>query len=128
MTNDNSTDTRIAKITLKDGVIHHVYNQGATVTLADAQEEVAAIGKLSGGQAVPFLVDLRNTKSVAADARSYFSGQESAKLTLGVAFLVESAVSRVIGNFFIGLNKPPFSAKIFTSEDSAVDWLKKLIK
>ena len=32
----------------------------------------------------------------------------------------------IVGNFFIGLNKPKFPTKLFTQEKEAVIWLKKM--
>ena len=46
------------------------------------------------------------------------------KLFLAQAIIVDSPVSRLIGSFFLGLNKPPFPTKLFTSEADAVEWLK----
>jgi hypothetical protein len=40
-----------------------------------------------------------------------------------VALLVGSPVTRVIGNFFIGLNKPRWPVRLFRSESDALAWL-----
>jgi hypothetical protein len=42
------------------------------------------------------------------------------------AIIIQSPLSRVIGNFFMGLNKPRVPARLFKSEKEAVKWLKEL--
>ncbi len=37
--------------------------------------------------------------------------------------LIGSPVSRVIGNFFMGLNKPIYPTKLFTDPQKAIRWL-----
>ena len=64
---------------------------------------------------------------IDGDARAYYSSDEAARQTCGVALIVGSAVSRVIGNFFIGLNKPPYPTRLFTDEAEAIAWLQKLL-
>jgi hypothetical protein len=41
-----------------------------------------------------------------------------------VALLVGSPMSRAIGNFFIGLNKPLIPTRLFVSEPEALAWLR----
>lgn len=37
-------------------------------------------------------------------------------------------MSRVLGSFFIGLNKPTMPVKLFTSEKEALNWQQTFIK
>ena len=117
--------TRIAKIYLgEDSIVRAAYFPKAEETLTDAKENIAAVAKVSKGQKYPILVDYRKVKSVAREARAYYAGKETAKVVNAVAILIGSLVSRVIANFFLGLNKPKFPVKLFTSEADAIEWLK----
>jgi hypothetical protein len=116
--------TRAATATLEAGLIRVVYRPGMDVTPDDAKEDLAAIEKLAGGRKTPLLVDLRSVRSVARDARNHFAGEDAERMVHAVAFLVDSSISKVIGNFFIGLNKPPYAAQLFTSEEPALEWCK----
>jgi hypothetical protein len=42
---------------------------------------------------------------------------------MAFAILIDSSVSRVVGNFFLGINKPAVPTKLFTNEKEAVKWL-----
>lgn len=55
----------------------------------------------------------------------------SARAAAGPAFdsplpllLQSPALTRAIDNFFMGLNKPLFPTRLFTSEEEALTWLK----
>src|ERR1700756_4774181 len=43
------------------------------------------------------------------------------------SILIESPLSRIIGNFFMGLNKPSVPAKLFNNEQDAIAWLKQYV-
>jgi hypothetical protein len=117
--------TRTARIWLaKDSIGRYVAIPGAEVTLADAEEIHHAIVDLYHGDTHPLLVDIRDVKSASREARQYFAGGRDIETTTAVALLVRSPVSRVIGNFFLGLNKPQFPIRTFDSEADALAWLK----
>ncbi len=61
------------------------------------------------------------------DARVYFAGSESKKVHSAAALLAQSPLSKVLGNLFLGLNKPLFPTRLFTSEKDAIEWLKGYI-
>ena len=112
----------------EDGIMRYVALPVPEHTLDDAKENVEIAAKINKGKKVPGLIDIREAKSVSREARMYYTGDENAKVHHAVALLVDSPVSRIIGNFFIGLNKTPFPCKLFSSESAAVEWLREFIK
>jgi len=117
--------TRTAKIWLReDDIVQFVYFPNSHDTLADAQEHLAAIENMKPPKRRPWLIDIRPSQGIDREARAYYSGEAAAQLTPAIALLVESLVTQVMANFFIGFNKPRVSARLFTSEAEAVAWLK----
>jgi hypothetical protein len=123
-------------VTLKSGrfwregdILRGQAADGAEESLDDAKEQVAAQAKmLDGGKPLPFLMDIRRARSLSREARSYFAGEESAVVFAATALLVSSPLSRAIGNFFLGLNKPKMQTRLFTDENEALTWLRGLVK
>ena len=109
------------------GIIHAVAPKGAQDTLQNAQASLAAIRQTAAGIKRPVLVDIRRIKSATIEARKFWSGEEVPKVVNAVALLINSPVSRVVGNFYLGLNRSLVPTKIFTDEIQAVDWLKPFI-
>jgi hypothetical protein len=62
------------------------------------------------------------------EARLFFAGEETAKVESAAALIIDSLLSRAIGNFFMGLNKPIIPTRLFTSEAEALAWLKGLVR
>jgi len=107
-----------------DGIIRVKIKPRIDLNLADAQEALSAIRVLCEGQRRPVLVDITELKSMDREARTFFAGQETAQVESAAALVVHSPLTRAIGNFFMGLNKPLFPTRLFTSEAEALAWLK----
>jgi hypothetical protein len=117
------TETRTVVFSFADIIIGR-FRAGAEVTLADARENVALCLRMNGGQRRPVLVDLRVVKSQTAEARAYLAGPEGSEVCQAVGLLIGSPLSRVLGNFYLGLNKPSVPTRLFTSEEEALAWLR----
>ena len=106
-----------------DGIVLVTLKQGAEVTLEAANENDVATKKLVGERSFLLMVDIRAARAITREAREFFADPEVRKHTIAQAFLIDSGVSKVLGNFYLRVNKPPFPTKLFTSEESAVAWL-----
>ncbi|MDH5542463.1 MAG: hypothetical protein OEY64_05820 [Nitrospinota bacterium] len=110
-----------------DGIIRMESHPGAEEALKDAMENIAAGARLMDGKKGVALVDIRNIKSITKNAREYYSGPETAEVTKACAILVGSPLTKVIGNFYMRINKTIFPLRLFSSESSAISWLKGFI-
>lgn len=110
-----------------DGVARTVVKPQAEISLADAVENTKAVEKLFEGEKFPLLIDTRNVKYISKEARDHFSIKDRDTVLNGFALLIGSPLSRIIGNFFMGLNKPTVPMKLFTSEREAIKWLKQFV-
>lgn len=100
-------------------VIRSDYLPGAVVDLVEARAIYAEIDEL-GGRESPMCVDLRAGPTIDRSARQYLmsEGRFSA-----VAMLVDSAFTRMLANFFLGLNRTGIPTWMFTDEADALAWL-----
>lgn len=115
--------TRTCCLWRERDVIFGRFHDAAVVDLNDARENVAATATLTAGERLPVLIDLRGIRSQSAEARAYFAGPAATAVTQAVALIIGSPLSRVIGNFFLGFNRPETPARLFTSVHEAEDWL-----
>lgn len=101
---------------------------GLVSELDDAIANVAAVAQLAAGKPRPLLLDMRaHAASASRECRDYYAGSEAQRVNLAAAMLVRSNVSRVLGNFFLGLNKTRFPFRMFTDVDEAVAWLRSFL-
>jgi len=109
----------------EDGIVRVKMFSDTRESLADAKENIAALAKLCEGRKCPVMIDLAGSRSISQDARRYYSGEEAGRHICASALIVGSPVSRVLGSFFLGLNKPAYPVRLFTSEAEAIKWLKE---
>ena len=120
------TDTRMARIWVEaEKVVFIDTKPAAEFDVADIKELQEISLKLAGGCDYVICADINNIKSVTKEARD-FSGDKMGdhKSLLAVALIMGSPISRVIGNLFMGLNKPIYPTKLFNDKEKAYKWLK----
>jgi hypothetical protein len=71
---------------------------------------------------------MRNLKSFDRAARKYFAGEEAGQTVRALAIITGSPVSRILGNFYLGINRPQTPCRLFTAEDEALEWLKEYLE
>ena len=126
--NQTLRKTRNAEIWLDNkGICHQVYLPDSFLTIEDSKKELQIFSELSSGKKLPVLIDLNGLNSIPRECRTYYASDKTAAILSAVALLVGTHKSRVIGNFFIGLNKSLMPVKLFTSEDKALKWLADFI-
>ncbi len=86
----------------------------------DAQERVRDI---LGKAKTRVLIDMAAISEISKEARDYFANERTASIQRATALLISSPVSRVIGNFFMGLNEPISPTRLFTDPREAIKWL-----
>ena len=109
-----------------DGYARTVAKPNIKIELRHAKENTEAVINLPGDHKFPIIVDARHAKALSKEARDHFSLNTRASRTTAFAIIVDSPVSRIIANFFMGLNNPAVPVKLFKSEDAAISWCKKL--
>ncbi len=104
------------------GILHASPDPGVHLTRAEAKAAVDLGWVLQEQVVRPVVMDLRSIRSMDRDARAYYAGPEVAARTPAAALLVGNPLTRVIGNFFLGLNKAEHTLKLFGDEPAAVEW------
>lgn len=108
----------------EDGIARvHVF-PGARMNAEDTVENLATIEEFNLTEPCPLLVDIRDMAYIDREGRALF---EKAIGVSAVGLLIGSPISKVIGSFFIGLNKTVTPTKLFTSESEALQWLKSFL-
>ena len=98
-----------------------IHGQEKAKENVDAQERVR---ERLGKEKTRVLIDMRLIKSISREARMYYANERTASIQRATALLIGSPVSRVIANFFMGLNRPLTPTKMFTGETEAIRWLR----
>ncbi|MES2593046.1 MAG: hypothetical protein V4608_14280 [Bacteroidota bacterium] len=108
-----------------DGICYTVVKPNVEIVLEDAMANSAAIKAISSGMVFPLLVNLKAIKTISKEARDHFSMRNRTPGVTAIAMLINSPGSRIIGNFFLGINKPAVPTKLFNDKNKAIEWLKQ---
>lgn len=108
-----------------DGIVQLVWAPGVTMELADATAAIDAMTTLTGGRPSRLLVDVHDAGPQDRSARMEFIRR--ADLVLGVALIVATPLSRMMGSLFLAVSRPTAPTQLFDDEASAVAWLGELV-
>ena len=124
-----SRETGTGKVQLyKNGIMHQTYNKGVELSKQDSAKELEIYRKeFCNDTRRPILVELDDIKSVSRESRRIYSSEDTAKYLSAAALLVGNPVSRIMGNFYQGINKTAMPVKLFTSTEEAISWLKTFL-
>ena len=107
----------------ENGMVRTRIKPGSEVTLKEAKENSDAVNSFYRGKKFPLLIDARGIKSMTRDARNQFSTRGRDSGAMAFAIIIDSSISKVIGNFFMGINKPAVPTRLFDNEEEAEKWL-----
>jgi hypothetical protein len=111
----------------EDGICYSKVAAGAIVEIEDAKYNTQMVKTVSNGKKPPILIDIREIISITKEARDHFSMRNREAGVTAIGLLIKSPVSRVIGNFYLGINKPTVPTKLFTDEKKALGWLSNYV-
>jgi hypothetical protein len=107
-----------------DKLIRQFSKKGSYDDLDTAIENIAIAKNFLENKKGVMMVDISGCRGTSLEARKYYSSSETCQHFYACAIVVNSAVSRVIGNFMIEINKVTIPVELFTSQEDAIQWLK----
>lgn len=108
-----------------DGVVRLVWSPPVPSGFDDAVATIEAMIELTGDRPAPLFVDVRQAGPQDRAGRLEFIRRH--EVVSAVAIVVGSPLSRMMGNFFINVNKPKAPTRLFDDEAAALAWLKEYV-
>ena len=119
-------ETEKIKFTLEpDNIMRIECAPNTIMTIEEGKISTRIVGEMVNFSPLPLLCDLTNVVKMTQDCRQHFAGSEHAAVFTKCALIVTSPISKIIGNFFLGANKPLRPTRLFTDKEQALKWLKK---
>jgi hypothetical protein len=130
MAEDSSNSVQIGPMTIwwdaERGFIMVEHDEGAELDIELGRASSQAYKQVTGGKASPLFVDFSQIKSITKETRDYFSQDPRHTETYtAVALQVNNVLSRVLANFFMGINKPVRPTRVFDDRAKALEWLEQ---
>lgn len=109
------------------GIIKIVYQDDHEFNIIDAQESLMDIEQITKGKMLPILKIPGKYSSIDNEARKFISSPEGMKYSSAEAFVTTFLPHRIIGNFYMKINKPVKPTAFFETEKQAIEWLKQFV-
>lgn len=106
----------------KSGILFGEIISNTKISLTEAKENSALRASyLDEEHPIPYICNIKNILSADSEARKFMSQD-----TMGIscaALIVDSGISKIIGDYALWVNKPSIPIKLFTDMDEAVFWV-----
>jgi hypothetical protein len=109
----------------ENGIYNFQYHPGVAIDLEAAQFISKERENFFNGKSYPILVDGRGVKFISKEAAQHFSSKENTKLFPAAAFLIDSFLSRVFGNYYLKVFPPNCPSRLYSDREKALRWLLK---
>ena len=110
-----------------DGIIRMEISKTDEITLENVNDFLAAVKVIGGGKSFCNLIIFEKFVQVDKESREYTASEEANIYTIAEALVIKSSALKIVGNFYIQVNKPTRPTKIFTNEEDATKWLKTFL-
>lgn len=112
---------------IKDNILIVSYKKNLIINLDVAQKIVLQRQSFTRGQKMATIILSQGVTSIDKPAREYLASQKGTEGLSASAIIVNSPFSRLLGNFFLRVNKTSIPVKLFSDISKAEKWLQQYI-
>ncbi|MCW3072246.1 MAG: hypothetical protein JWO44_2136 [Bacteroidetes bacterium] len=88
---------------------------------------VDRLEELGSGKRFPLLILVSEYILPTPEARAYIASPESDPFASAEAYVIRSFPQKLVGNIYLGFNKPARPTRLFNNEEKAIEWLKTFL-
>ena len=107
----------------KDGIVHVTYMEGRNVTISDLYAMGKFISHIGVANKYKVLSELELGATIDNEARVFLATEAGSMFVSKNAVLCRYIEQEMISNFFIRVDNPKVSTKIFEDKTKAIKWL-----
>ncbi len=108
-----------------DGIIHYTFKPIEDLKIEHALEMFETVGRIGKAKKYPTLLTVNKYMNIESEVRQLWADSSVNKYASAEAMVLMNVAIKLIGNFYIQINKPVIPTQMFTSEKPALEWLKK---
>jgi hypothetical protein len=110
---------------IEEGIVENYFLSGESIEVDDFLELKKANIELMNNKPYTVLVTAEELTSFTREAREFVASREYVGITIAKALLISGLGQRIIGNFYMKVNKPYIKTRLFSDRTKAIDWLRK---
>jgi len=120
-------ETPFVHLRIKDNILIVSYRKNLIIDLDVAQQIVLQRQSFTRGKTMAAIIFSHGVTSIDKPAREYLASQKGTEGLSASAIIVNSPFSRLLGNFFLRVNKTSIPVKLFSEISKAEKWLQQYI-
>lgn len=120
-------ETSTALLEYKDNIMYVRIIENAELTKKTVREQREGQSELAGEEPFGVLVDGTLTATVTKGAREEMATNVPPNRKATAIVTNNNMVTRLLGNFYMKLNKPTIPTRLFEQEVEALQWLQKQV-
>jgi hypothetical protein len=129
MTQNTEVFTSKCRITLLEpNLLENFVLDYAVIELEDLLEAKKINQELTKGEPYVAILTFGEMTEVTKAAREQIASFEHKQNTIAKAILVNNIGNRLLGNFYLSVNKPFIKTRLFTTRETALEWLRQELK
>jgi hypothetical protein len=110
-----------------DGILYCTISDRRQETLEGQALLIAALGEMTGYKKKPCFCRLESGSFPSLEIRESWAKEETCQYTSAEAFMTDSLPHKLLGNFYLNINKPKRPTRMFTDKAKAIEWLKTFL-
>lgn len=110
-----------------DGIVHSHTSGEIEFNVDSLKKFTVVMGRMLEYRTAPLLLTLDEFAIPPVETRVFWAKKDSCPYASAEAYIATNIGHKIIGNFYLKLNKPGRPTKIFSNEDDAIAWLKTFL-
>lgn len=110
-----------------DAIIEVTFNDGVILDIALQNKLLKSYWEICDNKQKCFIFKAMNNVSITKEARDNATNLEDVSPLKASALVTDSLAYKLIGQFYLKVNKPKRPFNIFKSETEAIEWLKQFV-
>lgn len=93
----------------------------------DDMERIKAAQKELSGNRIPILIDGGKYSTTNIDVMRYIAKNENMPYSKVSAYIAKSTSQKLLGNFYMKMNKPERPTRFFSTRADAIEWIRQYL-
>lgn len=115
-------------IKLEEGIVENIVKESMVIDATDIQRIRECNLEIMGDKKYCVLITSHFLASITKDARELSASREFRHNTIAKALFVNNIGQKMVGNFYLQVNRPAIKTKMFTDREKALEWLREQLK
>lgn len=107
----------------EDGIVEVVFRKNSGITIVSCEELMLAHDQLLENKKYPILYVIGDYTTFTEEARSFFASERGLQYSIAEAYVFTSLAHKILGNFYLKMDKPRVTTKFFRKRKEAEAWL-----